>query len=231
MTLLFVLAACSSTSATTNPTQDGGPSRDTGPGVCFVDFPCAGQRFTCTGGAEYRAVESRDCTTVCPPGPCSGGVCVPVGPTQTCPSGTRCVDLPQFAVDSRPTPCEAPDASVVGDGSVDANVVGDSSVDARADATVCPLPESAAACAADDECATIVRGCYCGDQPVEGVNRRNVEAAAVCETRNRMNCAVGCAMSLHQRAQDGRIVADGGVIDVRCVRDGGVGRCVTAARP
>ena len=132
-------------------------------------------------------------------------------------------------MDTRATPCAAPDAGVL-DGSADANVV-DSAVDGGGDAMACPLPVSAAACGADDECAAIARGCYCGDQPVEGVNRRYAEAAGVCEARSRMFCAVGCAMSLNQRTEDGRTVADGGVIDVRCVRDGGEGRCVTSTRP
>lgn len=224
MTLLCVLAACSSTTATQS-TKDSGGLGDQGMGVCFVDFPCGGRRFTCMGDQSYQAVESRDCTTVCPPGPCSGGVCVPVGPVLACPSGTRCVDLGPSAFDTRATPCAAPDASVP-DGSVDA-----SAVDGSVDAVACPLPVSAAACGADDECTSIARGCYCGDQPVEGVNRRYAEAAGVCEARSRMLCAVGCAMSLNQRTEDGRTVADGGVIDVRCVRDGGEGRCVTSVRP
>jgi hypothetical protein len=198
------------------PAEDTATTPDSGAnGICFVDFPCfPGQRFACTGVATYQAVVTHDCSFRCTQ-PCSGGSCDPTGPTLSCPADTRCVDARPSAMDVRPTPCEAVDAGV----------------DASADASACPLPESAAACVADEECTTVARGCYCGARPVDGVSRRAIDAAAACEARSAAACALGCAVFEGQRTQDGQTVVDGGVVAVRCARDGGVGRCTTYAAP
>ena len=144
---------------------------------------------------------------------CGGSTVTSDASTDHAPNPDDRTDLPDDG------PRMATDASV------------DGGADASADATTCPLPASAADCVTDDECATIARGCYCGAQPVDGVKRRSVEAAAVCEARSGAACALGCAVFPGQRTQDGQTVTDGGVVAVRCARDGGVGRCATYARP
>lgn len=207
----------------TPPDGAVGPDGTVGPDaqLCLVDFPCGPwQRFSCDTDGGYRALESRGCESVCPPGPCSGGVCALTGPTLACPRGTRCVMYQPPMADMRASPCEPlADASV------------DGAVDVSGDAVTCPLPESAGPCTTDTDCTTLARGCYCGAQPVDGVLRRYAEAAGVCEARNSMNCALGCAVFPGQQAQDGRTVTDGGVVAVRCEQDGGVGRCRTYVRP
>jgi len=186
--------------------------------VCFVDFPCAPwQRFTCGVDGRWQPLVSLPCEAVCPPGPCSGGVCSPSGEPQSCPAGTRCVMHGPLTMDPRDTPCEPVDGGGARDGAVDA--------------ATCPLPESAADCAADADCATIARQCYCGQQPVDGVNVRSLAAAVACERSRDEGCALGCAVFDGQLAQDGRSVTDGGVIRVRCERDDGGGRCRTFVGP
>ncbi|MFO0604763.1 MAG: hypothetical protein U0324_16390 [Polyangiales bacterium] len=236
--LLLLLAGCGST--TVQGTADATPAPDVTaepgdtPGkpdaqsVCFVDFPCAPwQRFTCGVDGRWQPLVSQPCEAVCPPGPCSGGVCSPSGAPRSCPAGTRCVMFAGMTMDPRDTPCEP----VVGDGGVSDGGVSDGAVDAAVDASACPLPESAADCATDADCATIARQCYCGQQPVDGVNARSLAAATACETGRGEHCALGCAVFDGRLAQDGRSVTDGGVIAVRCERDAGVGRCRTFAAP
>lgn len=225
---LVTLAACGSTTVTVGPDAtapdrtlvEESPAAETGP-LCFVDFPCFGQRFACSGASTYRAVVTHDCSYRCSQ-PCSGGSCDPDGPTLECPAGTRCVDRTasdlRGASDPRSSPCEAADGGAPRD------------ADVAADASGCLLPPNAASCVADDECATVARRCYCGQQPVEGVHRRFAETAAVCEELAGQRCLLGCAVFEGRQAQDGRSDVDGGVIAVRCERDGGAGRCVTWVR-
>ncbi len=220
--------ASPSSDATAEPGDTPGDTPVTTPdqpdaqSVCFVDFPCAPwQRFMCGADGRWQRLVSQPCEAVCPPGPCSGGVCSPSGAPQSCPAGTRCVMFGGMTMDPRDTPCEPVDGGSARDGAVDAAV----------DASTCPLPESAAECAVDADCATIARQCYCGQQPVDGVNARSLAAAVACERARDERCALGCAVFDGRRAQDGRSVADGGVIGVRCERDDGGGRCRTFVGP
>jgi hypothetical protein len=101
---------------------------------------------------------------------------------------------------------------------------------ARDGAPVCPVPGDITSCALDGDCAMVARGCYCGQQPVEGVTRGAFAAVAACEAVAAGSCALGCANMPGQRAQDGRSADDGGVLAVRCARDGGTGACQTFVR-
>ena len=107
----------------------------------------------------------------------------------------------------------------------------DAAIDVASDVAACPLPTvESTACASDAECAPVARRCYCGAQPVEGVNVAYAVRAALCEAESAMSCALGCAVFPGQQAQDGQTTEDGGVIAARCERDAGVGRCVTFVR-
>jgi hypothetical protein len=127
----------------------------------------------------------------------------------------------------------SPDAApsdVAADVAADAAPPPDGTADTGVDALSCPLPESAADCARDDECEMVARGCYCGQQPVEGVNRRFAAAAGACQDLARRSCALGCAVFPGRSTQSGQNDADGGTIAVRCERDAGAGRCWTYLR-
>ncbi|MBI5516278.1 MAG: hypothetical protein HY909_21005 [Deltaproteobacteria bacterium] len=116
-----------------------------------------------------------------------------------------------------------PDTLVPGDTAVPPDA-------ARDGAPVCPVPGDTTSCALDGDCAMVARGCYCGQQPVEGVTRGAFAAVAACEAVAAGSCALGCANMPGQRAQDGRSADDGGVLAVRCARDGGAGACQTFVR-
>ncbi len=109
--------------------------------------------------------------------------------------------------------------------------VRDASVDLGSDgAAACPLPPiNTAACTRDSECATAARGCYCGQQPVFGVNVTYRAAVLACEEESQRRCALGCPVTSGQLAQDGQSVAPGSTATVRCVvPDGGTsGECRT----
>lgn len=110
------------------------------------------------------------------------------------------------------------------------DVVSDAQSDVASDVAACPLPPiDTASCASDSDCTTVARGCYCGQQPVNGVSRTYAAAVARCEDEARMHCALGCPIALGQVAQDGRSVTDGGTIAVRCVHSdaSSVGACTS----
>lgn len=62
---------------------------DTAGGMCFADSPCS-FAYRCTS-AGYEPVASKDCHSVCGPGPCSGATCAAAGPEVACSPGTRCI--------------------------------------------------------------------------------------------------------------------------------------------
>ena len=113
-------------------TSGGGAAGSTQ--MCFVDSPCQFS-YRCADSDSYQAYTTDwDCHSVCGPGPCSGGGCVPSGSPVACPVGTRCVGDGGFN-DVR-TGCQPiPDAGTV-DGRVkdpaDAPMAEASSLDAQA---------------------------------------------------------------------------------------------------
>lgn len=98
-----------------------------------------------------------------------------------------------------------------------------------ADVPQCPLaPLAITACARDEDCAQVRRGCYCGRQPVTGVAERFRIDADRCEREAERSCALGCPVQSGLVADDGRDIDDGGTIANRCERgDGGAGVCRT----
>lgn len=77
-------------------------------------------------------------------------------------------------------------------------------------------PADLAACTTTADCTTIALRCYCGAQPVDGVALRYASTAYACQDQIGPSCGLGCANEPGQVAQDGTMVPDGGVIDVRC---------------
>lgn len=78
-------------------------------------------------------------------------------------------------------------------------------------------------CNTPNDCTTVARGCYCGQQPVIGVAKSASLAAAACEKQAGDDCALGCANFPGQVAEDGQSADDGGTIQVTC----NANRCVT----
>jgi hypothetical protein len=72
------------------------------------------------------------------------------------------------------------------------------------------------ACMTPADCTTVAKGCYCGSQPVIGISKSIGAVANECERTNAMNCALGCAISSGQHAEDGNTTDDGGTIAVLC---------------
>lgn len=88
-------------------------------------------------------------------------------------------------------------------------------------------PADLAACLVDADCATVARGCYCGAQPVNGVATKYAEPALACEQAAASSCALGCANEPGEVAQDGKKVAAGAAIAVRCDHSAGAGTCMS----
>jgi hypothetical protein len=64
-------------------------------------------------------------------------------------------------------------------------------------------PSDLTACSIDADCTTVVVGCYCGAQPVNGVARRYATTAQTCEDTAASTCALGCVSEPGMVAQDG----------------------------
>jgi hypothetical protein len=89
-------------------------------------------------------------------------------------------------------------------------------------------PSDLAACTTSNDCTFVAQGCYCGQQPENGVATKYEAAQAACERTAADDCALGCAGFPGQRAQDGQSNVDGGTIAVRCASvDGGPLTCLT----
>lgn len=73
-----------------------------------------------------------------------------------------------------------------------------------------------AACANDGDCTTYVDGCYCGAQPMNGVNVTHASAVSACERTAAENCALGCANFPGFVAEDGQMVDSSAMISVHC---------------
>jgi hypothetical protein len=86
-------------------------------------------------------------------------------------------------------------------------------------------PTDLAACATDTDCATVVIGCYCGAQPVNGVAHKYATTAQSCEDSAASTCTLGCATQTGMVAQDGNKVDVATTIAVRCDRSSGPGVC------
>jgi hypothetical protein len=88
-------------------------------------------------------------------------------------------------------------------------------------------PSDVAACSVDVDCATVVVGCYCGAQPVNGVAQRYAATAQMCEDAAASSCALGCANEPGVRAQDGKKAEQSGAVAVRCDHAAGTGVCTS----
>jgi len=86
-------------------------------------------------------------------------------------------------------------------------------------------PADLTACAGDADCATVVIGCYCGEQPVNGVAHKYAATAQSCEDTAASTCALGCATQTGMIAQDGSKVASATTIAAHCDRSTGTGVC------
>jgi hypothetical protein len=151
-----------------------------------------------------------------------------------CSSTSSAADAPadNAGLDSPVTDAPVTDTPVTDTPVTDAPVTDAPVTDApAADAPrTCPLPPiDTAVCTRDEDCATATRGCFCGQQPVIGVNVTNRDAVQRCEAEAMRTCALGCPVAAGQVAEDGQSVTDGGAVAVRCeVRDGGAtGACRT----
>ena len=139
---------------------------------------------------------------------------------------------PTSTVTPSPGPTTPPSsgdaASPPPDGSTPAD--GASSVDAGA--FTCAITggtytDATKTCTAVADCGMVARGCYCGSQPVVGVNKAYLAAAQACETKAGMACPLGCVSGPGQVAEDGKLPGDGGVIVVKCA----LGKCLTVVGP
>ena len=86
-------------------------------------------------------------------------------------------------------------------------------------------PADLAGCAIDTDCATVVIGCYCGAQPVNGVAHKYATTAQSCEDSAASTCALGCATQTGMVAQDGSKVDVAATVAVHCDRSSGTGIC------
>lgn len=92
-------------------------------------------------------------------------------------------------------------------------------------------PADLAGCSVDADCATVALGCYCGQQPVNGVARKYAATAATCEETAATKCALGCANQLGEVAQDGASPGTGTVLAVHCDHSAAVGVCKSYVGP
>lgn len=80
-------------------------------------------------------------------------------------------------------------------GTPDANRRGDASpVDAGVECNK-GITSDDHACTTDNDCVRVNVGCYCGDQPVVGVNRATEARTKACELARASNCGLGCAQT------------------------------------
>jgi hypothetical protein len=87
-------------------------------------------------------------------------------------------------------------------------------------------PSDLAACSVDTDCATVVIGCYCGAQPVNGVAHRYATTAQTCEDTAASTCALGCSNELGLVTQDGTKANAGATVAARCDHSAGAtGTC------
>ena len=77
-------------------------------------------------------------------------------------------------------------------------------------------PAEIATCSGDSDCTTYVDGCYCGAQPINGVNVTHATAVRECEVGAAQNCALGCANFPGFIAEDGVMVDSSAMISVHC---------------
>ena len=85
----------SSGGAAASAAESSGGVLDIGAGgqpICVADFPCFEREAECVGDNRIQRLRDVSCREVCPPGPCSGGSCLPTGEAEECPPGTRCRD-------------------------------------------------------------------------------------------------------------------------------------------
>lgn len=90
---------------------------------------------------------------------------------------------------------------------IDASTTTDGApVDAGSDASDCTLlgGNYDKTCAVAGDCLMVARGCYCGAQPIIGVNKSAQPAAQACETKNQNNCGLGCANFPGHVGDDGK---------------------------
>ena len=78
------------------------------------------------------------------------------------------------------------------------------------------VPAEIAPCSSDSDCTTYVDGCYCGAQPMNGVNVTHASAVSACEAGAAEHCALGCANFPGFIAEDGAMVDSAAMVAVHC---------------
>ncbi len=93
----------------------------------------------------------------------------------------------------------------------------------------CTLPPvDVTHCNVDADCTKVMKGCFCGPQPVLGVNNAYASAVQTCEAAEAANCNIRCAQENTYRPSHGAgTVLDPDLIVARCDTTGLVGACVT----
>jgi hypothetical protein len=86
-------------------------------------------------------------------------------------------------------------------------------------------PADLVACSVNADCATLVVGCYCGSQPVNGVARKYAATAQSCENTAATSCARGCAIQQGMVAQDGTKATASTQFAAHCDHSGATGVC------
>jgi hypothetical protein len=77
-------------------------------------------------------------------------------------------------------------------------------------------PSEIAVCSDDSDCTTYFDGCYCGAQPMNGVDVTHAAATRTCEAAAAEHCALGCANFPGFIAEDGNMVDSSAMISVHC---------------
>lgn len=73
-----------------------------------------------------------------------------------------------------------------------------------------------------------MKGCFCGPQPLIGVNNAYASAVQTCEAAEAANCLIDCVQDKTYRPTHGAgTVLDPDLIVARCDTTGIVGACVT----
>lgn len=111
--------ACGTDSSTS--AGDGGADAvaDVAPRKCNADFPCRGT-YECSSATSYYPAETRDCHSVCGPGPCGGETCAQTGPSVECPDAMLCVSSHPSAASPACAPLGDPGCFPGDGGAVDA---------------------------------------------------------------------------------------------------------------
>jgi hypothetical protein len=78
------------------------------------------------------------------------------------------------------------------------------------------VPSEIAVCSSDSDCTTYLDGCYCGSQPMNGVNVTHAAAVNTCEAGAAEHCALGCANFPGFIAEDGNMADSSASISVHC---------------